>query len=168
MDLRAFLARVDAERPADLVEVSRSVDPRFETAAIVAKLEARRRSPILVFRDVKGSAMPLVTNVCGSMGRLALALQCSLKEVAARYGAGARAPIEPVWVEDAPVQECVRRNDEVDHPVVGVRRGHDRGGEVRRVHIVGVIDDARQHRQIDLVVAPHTLLHRRVLDPDRL
>lgn len=114
-DLRGFLDQVAAKRPADLVTVSRQVDPRFETAAIIAKLEERRRSPILMFESVKGCALPLVTNVCGSMGRLALALDCSLKDVAARYGEAADAQVDPVVVSgDAPVHAHVRRGDEVD------------------------------------------------------
>ena len=64
-DLRGFLALVEHKRPADLVEVTRSVSPKFETAAIVAKLEAHRRSPILLFRDVEGSPLPLVTALVG-------------------------------------------------------------------------------------------------------
>src|SRR5262249_60225571 len=79
LDLRSFLDRVRAERRADLVEIEREVDPRYETTAIVAKLEERQRSPILLFKNVKGSRFPLVTNVCGSTGRLALALDCPLK-----------------------------------------------------------------------------------------
>ncbi len=117
-DLRGFLERVAAERPADLVEVTREVSPRFETAAIVAKLEERRRSPILLFRNVQGSALPLVTNVCGSMGRLALAMSCPLKEVAARYGEAAGAPVEPSVVDHAPVQANVVTDDAVDLSVL--------------------------------------------------
>lgn len=113
-DLRGFLALVEQKRPADLVEVTRTVSPRFETAAIVAKLEAHRRSPILLFRDVEGSALPLVTNVCGSMGRLALALGCSLREVAQRYGDAAKAAVAPVLVDEAAVHEHVLRGDAVD------------------------------------------------------
>lgn len=112
--LRGFLARVAEERPADLVEVERQVDPRYETTAIVAKLEERRRSPILLFRNVKDCQIPLVTNVCGSMGRLALALRCPLKEVAARYGEAAGSAIPPTLVSDAPVHAHVLRGQDVD------------------------------------------------------
>lgn len=113
-DLRQFLDEVRASRPSDLVEVDREVDPAFETAAIVTKLEQKRRSPILYFRRVGGSALPLVTNVGGSMGRLAMALRCSLREVSARFEMGATHPISPVVTSDAPAQEIVLRGDEVD------------------------------------------------------
>ena len=115
-DLRGFLEQVRKERPADLVEVDREVDPRFETAAIVTKLEERGRTPILKFNRVKGCEQPLVTNVCGSMGRLALALGCSLREVSATYAERAAQPIEPrvVSADQAPCQAVVRRGEEVD------------------------------------------------------
>jgi 2,5-furandicarboxylate decarboxylase 1 len=113
-DLRTFLDQVRESRASDLLEVDREVDPRYETAAILTKLEQRRRSPILVFRRVKGCALPLVTNVCGSMGRLAMALRCSIKDVASRYADAARERIEPVRTCVAPCQEVVLRGEQVD------------------------------------------------------
>ena len=116
VSLRGFLEMVRTERKADYVEVSRRVSPRFETAAIVTALEAKRRSPILVFRDVEGTSLPVVTNVGGSMGRLALALGCSLSEVGSRFEQAAARRIEPVEVagQDAPVHEVVQWGEEVD------------------------------------------------------
>lgn len=113
-DLRAFLDRVRASRPADVVDVEHEVDPRHETAGIVTKLEMHGRSPILVFHRVKRSSIPLVTNVCGSMGRLALALGCSLRDVTRVYGERAERLIGPTVVTSAPCQEVVRRGDDVD------------------------------------------------------
>ncbi|MCB9716244.1 MAG: UbiD family decarboxylase [Myxococcales bacterium] len=116
VSLRGFLELVRTKRKADYVEVSRRVSPRFETAAIVTALEAKRRSPILVFRDVEGTSLPVVTNVGGSMGRLALALGCSLSEVGSRFEQAAARRIEPVEVagQDAPVHEVVQWGEEVD------------------------------------------------------
>ena len=81
LDLRSFLDRIRRERKSDLVVVQRAVDPRYETTAILTKFEERQRSPIIYFQNVKDCRFPLVTNVCGSMGRLALALDCPLKLV---------------------------------------------------------------------------------------
>ena len=123
-DLRAFLEAVRKARPSDVVDVHVAVDPNHETAAILTKLEEKQRSPILVFHQVIGCAWPVVTNVCGSMGRLALALGCGLKEVAARYAAAAEHPIAPIVVADAPVQEVVVRGDAVDLGVFPALRYH--------------------------------------------
>src|SRR5262245_33705538 len=85
LDLRGFLDRVRAERRADLVQIEREVDPRYETTAFIVKLEQRMESSVLLFKNVKGTRFPLVTNVCGSMGRLAFAMDCPLKAVGERY-----------------------------------------------------------------------------------
>src|SRR5690606_3903749 len=101
-DLRAFLDAVRKARPADVVEVEREVDPRHETAAIVTKLETHGRTPVLMFRKVRGTTFPVVSNVCGSMGRLALALGCSLKDVGTVYGARAIQRVSPGFHDGPP------------------------------------------------------------------
>jgi UbiD family decarboxylase len=113
-DLRGFLGRVRAERPSDFIEVSREVSPLYETAVIVAKLEEKMKSPILLFRNVRGCRFPLVTNVCGSMGRLALALDCPLRMVAERYAAACESTIAPQIEPRGAVHENVLRSGEVD------------------------------------------------------
>jgi 2,5-furandicarboxylate decarboxylase 1 len=114
LDLRGFLDRVRAERRSDLVEIEREVDPRFETTAIVTKLEEKQRSPILLFKRVAGSRFPLVSNVCGSMGRLALALDCPLKQVSEHYGERCANPIAPEARDGGPVRDHVLRGGEID------------------------------------------------------
>ena len=49
--------------------VEREVDPRFELAAVTVRSQAQSEAPIL-FRKVKGSRMPVVTNLLGSRARL--------------------------------------------------------------------------------------------------
>ena len=43
LDLRGFLDRVRAERRADLVEIEREVDTRYENAALIVNLEQRMK-----------------------------------------------------------------------------------------------------------------------------
>lgn len=49
--------------------VRREVDPRFELAAVTQALQRRSNRPIL-FQNVKGSALPVVTNLYGSRRRV--------------------------------------------------------------------------------------------------
>jgi 2,5-furandicarboxylate decarboxylase 1 len=114
LDLRSFLDRVRSERKSDFIEVEREVDPRHETTAILVKLEQKQRSPILYYKHVKRSRFPVVSNVCGSMGRLALALDCPLRMVAERYAEGCASPVRPVVIDRAPVQENVLTGASVD------------------------------------------------------
>lgn len=113
-DLRSFLDLLRERRKSDLLTISHEVDPRFETCAILAKLEEKHRSPLIHFERLRGTRYPMVSNVCGSAGRIALALDCGLRESAARYDAAVDARIEPVVVENAPVHENVFTGEDVD------------------------------------------------------
>lgn len=83
---------------------------------MVEKLEEKRRSPILFFKNVAGSAVPLVTNVCGSLGRIALALGVPLRGIGERYATAVARPISPqvVDAESAPVREVTWTSEQVD------------------------------------------------------
>ena len=69
-DLRSFLDRLRHDR--DLVEISAPVDPNQEAAEIHRRVIAAG-GPALLFRNVKGSSFPLVTNLFGTARRAELA-----------------------------------------------------------------------------------------------
>lgn len=50
--------------------VEREVDPRFELAAVTIRSQAESDAPVL-FRRVRGSELPVITNIYGSRQRLA-------------------------------------------------------------------------------------------------
>lgn len=117
-DLRSFLDIIRNERPRDLVDVKRSVNPKYETTAILTLLERSYRFPILCFHSVEGSAYPAVTNVCGSASRLAIAMQCTLADLAGVYADRISHPIKPSITAAAPVHERILTGDDVDlHPL---------------------------------------------------
>jgi UbiD family decarboxylase len=151
-DLRTFLDRMRAERPADLVEIEREVDGRFETGAILTKLEEQHRSPVLLFKSVAGSPLPLVSNVCGSMGRIAFALGCPLKDLSARYDAAVRAPIAPVVTAGAPVQDVRAVGPEVNLHLLPALVYHEH--DCQRSYITAAIGVARDpdtgHRNLSV------------------
>jgi UbiD family decarboxylase len=140
-DLRTFLDHVRTERPTDLIEIDREVDCRFETAAILTKLEEQHRSPVVFFKRVAGTTLPLVTNVCGSMGRIAFALGCPLKDLSARYHAAVAAPIKPEVTLDAPVHEVRAIGGEVDLHLLPALTYHERDSE--KPYITAAIGVAR-------------------------
>ncbi len=123
-DLRTFIDAVRTQRPADVVDVDREVQPKFETAAIVTKLEERGRSPLLLFRNVAGCNHTVVTNVCGSMGRLALALGCSVAEVSATFAHRSEHPVAPLVVQTGACQEVVLRGQDIDLGVLPAMKYH--------------------------------------------
>ncbi len=113
-DLRSFISLVRRERPRDILDVRRTVSPRHETAAILTKLEQSARFPVVFFHDVSGTQFPVITNVCGTESRLALALGCSTRELRTRYAQACAQPFKPELKRDAPVQEQVFIGKEVD------------------------------------------------------
>jgi UbiD family decarboxylase len=68
--LRRFLDRIDADQW--LVRIKKEVDPKFELAAVLRHVQRTLARPVL-FERVRGTAFPVVTNLCGSyegMGRV--------------------------------------------------------------------------------------------------
>jgi UbiD family decarboxylase len=113
-DLRSFIETVRRERPHDVLDVGRTVSPRFETAAILTKLEQASRFPVVFFHDVAESPFPVVSNVCGTQARLALALGCTVRNLRRRYAEGCEQPLKPVLKQGGPVQEKVLTGGDVD------------------------------------------------------
>lgn len=69
-DLRGFLAALRSRN--DVVEIETEVDPRLEIAEIHRRIIAAG-GPALLFRNVKGSPFPVVTNLFGTASRVELA-----------------------------------------------------------------------------------------------
>jgi UbiD family decarboxylase len=70
LDLRALLARLRTE--GELVEIDAEVDPDLEAAEVHRRVIAAG-GPALLFRRVKGSPWPVVTNLFGTARRVELA-----------------------------------------------------------------------------------------------
>ena len=66
-NLRSFLELLRRER--DIVAVEAEVDPYLELAEIHRRV-IERQGPALLFRKVKGSAYPVVTNLFGTVKRI--------------------------------------------------------------------------------------------------
>src|SRR3712207_4003846 len=65
-DLRGYLQFLEQNHPDQIMYVDREVDPKFEVTALLAKLERQGRYPVVIFRNVRGSKIPVVTNVHAS------------------------------------------------------------------------------------------------------
>ncbi len=112
-DLRSYLELVESQD--NLVRISDPVDPLHEVTALVAKLaRERRRRPVLVLENVKGSALPVVTNLHASRRRMALAMNTEPREVQRAFLKAMERPVPPVVVDTGPVKEVVRTGGDVD------------------------------------------------------
>ena len=112
-DLRSYLDLVESKD--ELVRISAPVDPLHEVTALVAKLaRERRRRPVLLLENVKGSALPVVTNLHASRRRMALAMNTEPREVQRAFLRAMERPVAPVVVDTGPVKEVVRTGADVD------------------------------------------------------
>jgi UbiD family decarboxylase len=81
-DLRSFLTVLEAA--GELVRVGREVDPRFEIAAVLHRIQ-REHNRAVLFERVAGSEVPVVGNVFGSFERIARLLEVPRSELAATW-----------------------------------------------------------------------------------
>jgi UbiD family decarboxylase len=65
--MREYVAKLQAREQVRVVE--REVDPRFELAAVTQRSQ-RESDRAILFRQVRGTAFPVVTNLYGSRRRL--------------------------------------------------------------------------------------------------
>lgn len=88
----------ELERRGELRVVERQVDPRFELAAVIAASQ-RESEAALLFRSIKGSAVPAASNLYGSYDRLCRMIGATegnfVKRWAALNDAFEAKPIDP-------------------------------------------------------------------------
>ncbi|MGE5818493.1 MAG: UbiD family decarboxylase, partial [Deltaproteobacteria bacterium] len=116
-DLRGFLNEIEADEPDQVLHVTREVDPHFEVTGVLARLEKERKFPIVIFEKVKGSKLPVVTNVHAEARRLFRAIGLkdgTLPEFIREYSAREDSPKPPVIVKEAPVHEVVLTGKDVN------------------------------------------------------
>jgi len=70
-DLRQFIEAL--KRESELVEIDEPVDPELEITEITDRV-SKADGPALLFRNTKGSNMPVLINQFGSMKRMSMAL----------------------------------------------------------------------------------------------
>ncbi|WP_439687148.1 4-Hydroxybenzoate decarboxylase [Cupriavidus oxalaticus] len=74
--MRHYLSRLQAR--GDLAIVEREVDPRFEAAAIARRLQ-RVSNQAVLFKNVSGSALPVVMNLYSDYDRLREMIRCGTR-----------------------------------------------------------------------------------------
>src|SRR5918993_1695819 len=124
-NLRSFLELLRKE--SDLVEVNAEVDPDLELAEVHRRV-IERGGPALLFRRVKGSRYPVVTNLFGTERRIALAFGPKPEALVRRAVEVAESLLPPrpkeLWRQKSLALEALR---------LGTRR-------VRRAPVAEVVD----------------------------
>jgi 2,5-furandicarboxylate decarboxylase 1 len=112
--LRGFLDMVETTYPEELVRVREPVSPRLDITSVVFEAEKAGRSPVFLFENVEGHAMPVVTNVAGNRKLLAAALGVDAAELPIAFRDRCQNYLPVEQINRAPWQEIVIEGDEID------------------------------------------------------
>lgn len=100
------------------MRVKKEVDRRFELAALIAK--AQKLGKAILFENVSGSSLPVVSNVVGSRKMLALALDVDEEQLLEEYVRRSEDLIQPQLVSEGAVQEVVRVGEEASAEILPI------------------------------------------------
>ena len=98
-DLRAAGQLIDIQKPVDIRHIATLVD---------------QSDKALMFSNVNGYDMPVISGVTNSRERLAIAAGCDFSEIESRLREGLDRPIQPVFVNTGPSRELMYQDNEVD------------------------------------------------------
>jgi UbiD family decarboxylase len=113
-DLRSFVERYALAHPGEVLTVTEPVGLEHDVMAVVLEYERRRRHPILLFENVRGSDIPIICNVVASRRALAFALGAPEAALAAEYARRLKEPIKPLVLVAAPFLGRVLQGADVD------------------------------------------------------
>ena len=112
--LRGFLDLVQRTYPDELVRIREPVSREFDITSAVFEFERAGRSPVLVFENVDGSSMPVVTNIAGNRKLLAAALGVAPDALPNAFRERCQNYLPVEIVNRAPWQDVVWEGDDVD------------------------------------------------------
>ncbi len=110
-DLREFLDLLKEKN--DLMVIDQKVDAKWEIAAFTRKT-SDLNGPALLFTNVEGHTMPVLAGLYATQERVRLALELPEHNTIQDYIDREDNHLEPVMVEEAPVQEIVLTGDDID------------------------------------------------------
>ena len=113
-DLRSFIKYIKTYHSDDFLEVNKLINPKLELSAVITKLEEQRRTPIVLFNNVKGTEFPTIVNVNASRKRIAAGMKTDLNKMREKYLVAVNNPIQPKYTSSAPVQDIIVKESEVD------------------------------------------------------
>src|ERR1700675_1209323 len=110
--LRGFVSALEQAHPGEVVRISEPVDLAYQTQALALELERRRRFPVLIFEQIRGHSIPVVSNVMASRRGLATALGAGEAQLPGEYAKRPREPPKPVILDRPPFPVDVQRGDD--------------------------------------------------------
>ena len=120
--LRGFLAMVERDFPEELLRIRVPVRSHLDITALVFELERAGKSPVVVYENVEGHTMPIVTNIAGNRKLLAACLGVKPADLPTAFRERCQKHIPCELVKDAPWQEVVLEGDQVDFSKLPIPR----------------------------------------------
>ncbi|MBI4317976.1 MAG: UbiD family decarboxylase [Chloroflexi bacterium] len=113
-DFRSFIKLIEETDPSVIKRFKEEVKPEYEITALMMEYEKMHYYPLLVFENVKGYDIPVMTNVIGTRKRIAASLGIGASELVDVYSHRSKTRPEPKLLSEAPLQENVYIGDQVD------------------------------------------------------
>lgn len=112
--LRGFLQMAESRFPDEVLRIREPVSTHLDITSIVFELERAGKSPIVIYENVEGHTMPVVTNIAGNRKLLAACLDVDPADLPTAFRERCQSYIPCEVVETAPWQEIVIEGDDVD------------------------------------------------------
>ncbi|MCB1546803.1 MAG: UbiD family decarboxylase [Hyphomicrobiaceae bacterium] len=112
--LRGFLKMVERSFPDELLRIRQPVRTELDMTSLVFELERMGKSPVVVYENIEGHTMPVVTNIAGNRKLLAACLDTTPEELPSAFRDRVQRYIPCELVSEAPWQEVVIEGEDVD------------------------------------------------------
>ena len=112
-DLHEFLDFMKRSHPEEIREFSEEAESDYEVTAMTFEFE-KGSNPILLFKKVKGSQFPIVTNVFGTRKRVAHAIGTTLDNLYPTLEKRLQSLVKPKMAASGPIKENIMKDNDVD------------------------------------------------------
>lgn len=112
--LRHFLQHIEDDDPSAVIRVRDQVTTEHDMTTVIMELDRRHRYPVVIFENVAGYDMPVVTNLLATRRRLALALGVAESALIESWSNRSDTLIDPVSCDTGPVCEVELAGADVD------------------------------------------------------
>ena len=112
--LRGFLEMVERDYPEEFLRIKVPVSTQLDMTSIIFELEHAGKSPVVVYENVEGRTMPVVTNIAGNRRLLAACLGVPQPDLPSAFRERCQKYIPCEVVKDAPWNEVVLEGDQVN------------------------------------------------------
>ncbi len=112
--LRGFLEMVERDYPGEIARITAPVSTHLDMTSLVFELEQAGRSPVVVYENVEGHKIKVVTNIAGSRKLLAACLGVPVGDLPSAFRERVQKYIPCETVKAAAWQDVTLEGDQVD------------------------------------------------------